>query len=1075
MSEPTQDAARVAHAAPVLTVVVTRGLTDYLPATLAALATQTVTPDVLVVDASADPRVADVVGEALAGHPGRLALVAAPESRNLGDAVRAGLANVGTAGTDGLAAHPWLWLLHDDSAPAPDALAALLRAVEVAPSVAVAGCKQLSWSDADVLLEVGVTTSRFGRRMTGLDDGEVDQGQHDGREDVLAVGTAGALVRRDAWEALGGPDPALGPYGDGLDLCRRARLAGHRVVVVPAAAVRHAQASLGLDGHARPGWDARRSAQHRREAFLHSQLVGVPAAAAPAVAVLGVLSGLVRAAGRLVVKEPHLLVAELVAPWAVLLRPGRVARARRDARRTAVLRRSALRPLQRTWRDVARHHRDTRLAAAERRRVERAPSELELRELGALRSRRRAGLAALAVAAGVLTLVGVPVVGQALTGARLAGGGLPWADAGLMATWQAATSWWAASGFGDAAPPEPLLLVLLPLVAATGSLAAAVQVLVLASPLLSALGAWAAAGAATRSVALRLWAALIWTAAPTLLLALDTVRPGAVIAHVTLPWLALGTARAVGAARVDVVRSGLDDADFVAGPAPAVARPAPSGTAEPSFAAAGGAGLAACVVVAAAPALLPVLVLALLGVAVLRPRRRLAWVLVPPLVVAAPALVASGTWSSGGWRAILLDPGLVVAADAAPAWQQLLGWPQSPDLAAPWGAVAVATGGAVLLAAAVALVVRPPAVRAVRLGWWLVALGVAAAALVAAVPAAVSTSGTVTAGWTGPSADVALLGATLAALVGAGRLRGGLRSASFGWRQLTAGLLAALAVAGPVTVLVAWVARTDGPGLTAAEHVVPAVGTQLQGSPDRGRVLLLGPGDPLTATVLRGDGVQLTEVSRLVAARSVGTSVLGGAGEPAELDAADAELADVAARLAAGVGEPADQLAELGVAAVLVPAGDPATTAIVGTLDSTPGLERVTQTAAGVIWRVAVDGTVAWARLTSGTAGLDGAPAPDTAVAADVMAVDTRIPAGADDRLLVLAERADPGWRAFLDGRPLRAVENGWRQTFEVGADGGRLTVGHEPPERRPWLAVQLVVLAATVLLAIPVRRRRVR
>src|SRR5690606_28736026 len=144
-----------------------------------------------------------------------------------------------------LFAHPqdsagrWLWLLHDDAAPDADALGALMRAVEVAPSVGIAGCKQHTWDEPARVLEVGLSTSRFGRRMTGLDAPEVDQGQHDGREDVLGVGTAGMLVRQGVWEDLGGTDPALGPYGDGLDLSRRARLAGHRVIVVPGAVVRH--------------------------------------------------------------------------------------------------------------------------------------------------------------------------------------------------------------------------------------------------------------------------------------------------------------------------------------------------------------------------------------------------------------------------------------------------------------------------------------------------------------------------------------------------------------------------------------------------------------------------------------------------------------------------------------------------------------------------------------------------------------------------------------------------------------------------------------------------------------------
>ena len=83
------------------------------------------------------------------------------------------------------------------------------------------------------------------------------------------------------------------------------------------------------------------------------------------------------------------------------------------------------------------------------------------------------------------------------------------------------------------------------------------------------------------------------------------------------------------------------------------------------------------------------------------------------------------------------------------------------------------------------------------------------------------------------------------------------------------------------------------------------------------------------------------------------------------------------------------------------------------------------------------------------------------------------MPAGAGTRLLELAERADPGWQATLNGRPLRAVESAWRQAFEVPADAGRIRVAHAPAERRGWLALQGAVVAVTVLLAIPLRRRR--
>ena len=118
----------------------------WLPETLAALAAQTRTPDeVVVVDAGSRDASAQLL--AGSGHP----LLRVRRSAGFLDAVRAALAlsaatalsaRAAAAGADpsgGAEAEPepgtaWLWLLHDDSAPAPDALERLLAAVEVAPS-----------------------------------------------------------------------------------------------------------------------------------------------------------------------------------------------------------------------------------------------------------------------------------------------------------------------------------------------------------------------------------------------------------------------------------------------------------------------------------------------------------------------------------------------------------------------------------------------------------------------------------------------------------------------------------------------------------------------------------------------------------------------------------------------------------------------------------------------------------------------------------------------------------------------------------------------------------------------------
>jgi hypothetical protein len=1089
----------------VTAVVVTDGLGDYLSRTLAALAAQSRPPTtVLVVDVAPvlDPAVVALVGGLWARGEtarGRAWVVSAAGARTFGDAVRAGLVARGTPPV-APQARRWLWLLHDDSAPEPAALAELLRAVEVAPSVGIAGCKQHTWTDPSRVIEVGLATSRFGRRMTGMDAPEVDQGQHDARDDVLAVGTAGALVRQDVWDALGGTDPALGPYGDGLEVSRRARLAGHRVVVVPAAVVRHARASIPSgDVLGRPGWDTRRSTQARRAAYLHTQLAGVPAAAVPVVAVLAVLSSVIRALGRVVIKEPHLVTAELMAPWTVLGRPGRIAAARRRARRSAELPRRALRPLQTRWTDVARQFYDRRLDAAEARRSRVAPSELELAELAALRDRRRATFATVVVAALAVSATALGAL-LATGGLRVAGGSLTFGDAGVGGLWSAATSWWTAGGFGEPSPPDPFLLVLVPLTALLGTAGQAAVALLSGAILLGAVGAWFAAGAVTRSVSLRAWAALVWVAAPALLTSIEAGRVGVVVAHAALPWVALGVARGVGVARIDVVQSGLVGAQRVVPAAvpdgepaePAVGDlPAPPATAEPSLAAAAGAALALVVVTAGAPVLLPAALVVLLAVApVVRRRRRLAWIAVPALVMHGPMIVAAVAGGADGWRVLVAEPGVPLAQARVPVWDHLLGWPvPAPEWSAlagtlpdqVTGALPLVASGILVALALPALFLPVPLARAARIGWFAAAVGIAAAVaaertwvgvvetVATEAPGVGVTAWAPAAASPAPGISLAAAGLLVAALVGAARVRAPLARTTFGWRQLTVGVIALLAVLGPAVTLGAWTWQHRGaaglePAVTEAS-VVPAAGRQMQRSADAVRVLTLGVEDDgvVRAVVLRGDGPQLTDGSRLAGVRDL----------LPESDPAEIELADVAARLAAGSSsDVAADLGRLGIGAVLVPGptGDAARTELVGRLDATPGLQRVTETAPGVIWRVDADGagtTAAWARL----AQEDGAaPVP---VAAAGGRIDTVIDAGGSGRLLVLAERADPGWHAELDGRPLRAVPTTWHQTFEVGPGSGRLVVEHAPVVRTPWLAAQAVVLLLTGLLAVPVRRRR--
>ena len=111
------------------------------------------------------------------------------------------------------------------------------------PTPTILGPKLREWPSLRRLLELGVTISGTGRRETGLERGEYDQGQHDEVREVLAVNTAGMLVRRRVLEELGGLRRGAADLRQRHRLRLARRAAGHRTIVVPQAVVFHAEAA----------------------------------------------------------------------------------------------------------------------------------------------------------------------------------------------------------------------------------------------------------------------------------------------------------------------------------------------------------------------------------------------------------------------------------------------------------------------------------------------------------------------------------------------------------------------------------------------------------------------------------------------------------------------------------------------------------------------------------------------------------------------------------------------------------------------------------------------------------------
>ncbi len=469
-------------------VVVTCGTTTYLRRTLEGLAAQTHAPTRVAIvdiwtrgrDVGTGHSIQALVTELGLDSCCKVRILQAPGARTFGDAVRQGLELNTQAQQRADKLHEtrtgeipiirddsspgWLWLLHDDSAPAPDALEHLLRAAESGPSIAVAGAKQRDWAQPERLLEVGIRATATARRFNPIDSDEIDQGQYDAADDVLAVGLAGALVRRDVWNRLGGPDPALGPFGDGLEFCRRARLAGHRVVVVPEAIVHHARATyLGLRsyGHSAVGAttpDPARSFGARRRAQLYNWLIAAPWWKVPLLLLWLLVLTPARALARFVGKDMIRARAELSAGAAVLSRPDLWIAARKRLRRSAVLPASALAELEADPREITRKKREQRRAAADAAALRGAPSELELAERAALARRRRLVAAGLAVTSTLAAAVGL---NRLLGAGALSGGALLPGDVGLGELASIAASWWIPAGDGLRGPADPFLAVML--------------------------------------------------------------------------------------------------------------------------------------------------------------------------------------------------------------------------------------------------------------------------------------------------------------------------------------------------------------------------------------------------------------------------------------------------------------------------------------------------------------------------------------------------------------------------------------------------------------------------------------
>lgn len=221
----------------VLAIVVTHDGRPWLTSCLVALSAQTYDHlDILVVDDASPveegaPPLRRVAKRHLRRR--RWGYLRAPRSLGYGGAINWALSRVRTEAE-------LLLFIHDDAELTPDSVEKMVARMSEDAATAIVGPKIVAWDDPARLEEVGMAADRFGYPYKGLEAGEIDLGQHDVSQEVFFVTSTCMLMRHDVFRQLRGWDARMRAFSEDLDLCWRARLAGHSVRVEPAARARHA-------------------------------------------------------------------------------------------------------------------------------------------------------------------------------------------------------------------------------------------------------------------------------------------------------------------------------------------------------------------------------------------------------------------------------------------------------------------------------------------------------------------------------------------------------------------------------------------------------------------------------------------------------------------------------------------------------------------------------------------------------------------------------------------------------------------------------------------------------------------
>ncbi len=423
---------------------------------------------------------------------------------------------------------------HDDAALAPGSVQALVSEA-FRSNAGIVGAKLVDWERPDRLRSVGARIDRFAYPAPISEPDELDQAQHDVAQEVFVVSAAAMLVRADLFADLAGFDPTVDLVAAELDLCWRARVAGARTVIAPAAVARH----LGHSPIADPdALGVRHATRAQARALFTCASASTLLRVLPVAMVFSLLDLLLN-----LVTGRFRQAGDIAGAW--VWNVAHLPRTLRARRRTQQRRRSSDREI------AAQQVRGSaRLSAY----VRRARSSGEIRLPAAIAAAR--GLPAQwHDGSGGLAVMGLVIVALTLLiGSRgLVTGGVaalremaPLDDPrALMSSWWTG---WRPTGFGHASP-GPLLHLVLGVadrvtLASTGFVRTA---LVLVPLLLGPVGAWRMLRTVASARA-RLAATVAYAVTPVAIDAVATGRLGAIALYGALPWMVGGLLRISGGA-----------------------------------------------------------------------------------------------------------------------------------------------------------------------------------------------------------------------------------------------------------------------------------------------------------------------------------------------------------------------------------------------------------------------------------------------------------------------------------------------------------------------------------------------